>query len=182
MIPLPTMKTPAEIDSILISEKQIEATVRSLALKINSTYHSIPILVVGLLRGSFMFMADLVRHLDMDVELDFMTVSSYGAATTSSTEVKIIMDLGEAIAGRHVLIVEDIIDTGLTLAKVMEILKGRSPASLKICTLLNKPSRRKVNVEVDFVGIDIPDHFVCGYGLDFNQRFRNLPFIGILKK
>ena len=137
--------------------------------------------MVGLLRGSFMFIADLVRRLALPVEVDFMTVSSYGNDTISSRQVRIIQDLETAIRDRDVLIVEDIVDTGYTLSQVKKILQTRSPNSLASCTLLNKPSRREVDVEVDWVGFEIPDSFVIGYGIDFAQQGRNLPHIGVVK-
>ena len=138
--------------------------------------------MVGLLRGSFVFIADLVRHLDVPVEVDFMTVSSYGNKMESSRQVRIIQDLETVIEDRDVLIVEDIIDTGHTLNQVIDILKTRNPKSLKICTLLNKPSRREVDVPIDWVGFDIPDEFVIGYGIDYAQQGRNLPHIAIVEK
>lgn len=136
-------------------------------------------IVVGLLRGSFVFMADLVHEIKCSMVTDFMTVSSYGDETESSGDVKVVMDLDESITDRDVLLVEDIIDTGETFSKVIRMLEGRKPASLRICTLQNKPSRRKVEVNIDFCGVEIPDEFVCGYGLDYAQKFRNVPYIGI---
>ena len=138
------------------------------------------LVVVGLLRGSFVFIADLVRRLDLPVEVDFMTVSSYGDKMESSRQVRIIQDLETPIKRRDVLIVEDIIDTGHTLSQVYDILKTREPRSLRVCALLNKPSRREVEVEIDWVGFEIPDEFVIGYGIDFAQQGRNLPHIGVV--
>ena len=138
------------------------------------------LVVVGLLRGSFVFIADLARRIDLPVEVDFMTVSSYGDKMESSRQVRIIQDLETPIKGRDVLIVEDIIDTGHTLSQVYDILKTREPRSLRVCALLNKPSRREVEVEIDWVGFDIPDEFVIGYGIDFAQQGRNLPHIGVV--
>ena len=126
-------------------------------------------------------MADLARAIDLHVSMDFMAVSSYGAGTTSSGVVRILKDLDEDIEGRHVLVVEDIVDSGLTLNYLLENLKSRKPASIKLCTLLNKPERRKVEVKIDYNGFDVPDYFVIGYGLDYAERYRNLPYIGILK-
>lgn len=165
----------------LLSTGEIQRRVHALGEEIDSFYNSInePLLVVGLLRGSFIFMADLVRAVSHDLETDFMTVSSYGNAQKSSGEVKIIMDLSSPIEGRHVLLVEDIVDSGNTFHNVIELLKHRSPASIKVATLLNKPSRREVEVPIDFCGFEIPDHFVFGMGLDYEQLYRNLPFVAV---
>lgn len=165
----------------LISKEEIAEIVAKLGNEITECYKDSDkeLIVVGLLRGSFVFMADLVREIKCPMVTDFMTISSYGDATESSGDVKVVMDLDESITDRDVLLVEDIIDTGNTFSKVIRMLKGRGPASLRICTLLNKPCRRKVEVEIDFCGVDIPDEFVCGYGLDYAQKFRNVPYIGI---
>ena len=166
---------------ILITEAEISARTNQLSRIISDHYEcTAQLVVVGLLRGSFIFIAELVRRLDLPVEVDFMTVSSYGNKKESSRQVRIIQDLETAIAGRDVLIVEDIIDTGHTLRQVYEILLTRAPKSLKVCTLLNKPSRREIDVHVDWVGFDIPDEFVVGYGIDFAQQGRNLPHIGVV--
>ena len=165
----------------LISTQEINSRIAELAAEINNHYKksgSQNLVVVGLLRGSFMFMADLVRLLDLPVEVDFLTASSYGSGTESSRDVKILKDLVGEISGKDVLIVEDIIDTGFTLSKVRDILKLRDPRSVTICTLLDKPSRREVDVEVDWIGFAIPDEFVVGYGIDYAQRYRNLNYIG----
>ena len=168
---------------ILISEAEITARINDLSHDITAQYADTKqLVVVGLLRGSFVFIADLVRHLDLPVEVDFMTVSSYGNAMESSRQVRIIQDLETNIKGRDVLIVEDIIDTGHTLSQVIKILKTRMPKSLKICTLLNKPSRREVDVPIDWTGFDIPDEFVIGYGIDYAQQGRNLPHIAVVRK
>ena len=167
---------------ILITEAEIAARTNELARQITTHYKGTKqLVVVGLLRGSFMFIADLVRRLALPVEVDFMTVSSYGNDTVSSRQVRIIQDLETAIRDRDVLIVEDIVDTGYTLSQVKKILQTRAPNSLASCTLLNKPSRREVDVEVDWVGFEIPDSFVIGYGIDFAQQGRNLPHIGVVK-
>ncbi len=165
----------------LISKEEIAEIVAKLGREITEYYKDSDkeLIVVGLLRGSFVFMADLVREIKCPMVTDFMTISSYGDATESSGDVKVVMDLDESITDRDVLLVEDIIDTGNTFSKVIRMLKGRGPASLRICTLLNKPCRRKVEVEIDFCGVDIADEFVCGYGLDYAQKFRNVPYIGI---
>ena len=168
---------------ILISEAEITARINALSHEITTHYADTKqLVVVGLLRGSFVFIADLVRHLDLPVEVDFMTVSSYGNAMVSSRQVRIIQDLETDIKDRDVLIVEDIIDTGHTLSQVIKILKTRMPKSLTICTLLNKPSRREVDVTIDWTGFDIPDEFVIGYGIDYAQQGRNLPHIAVVQK
>ena len=164
---------------LLISEADIAARVSALASEITSHYSTSDSLVaVGLLKGSFIFMADLVRRLDLLVELDFMTVSSYGSGTTSSRDVRILKDLKGSVEGHDVLVIEDLVDTGRTLNRVLRILSARQPKSLEACCLLNKASRREVDVPVRWVGFDIPDEFVVGYGLDYAQRSRNLPHIG----
>ena len=176
------LSTGEQID-ILISEAEITARINALSQEITAQYTDTKqLVVVGLLRGSFVFIADLVRHLDLPVEVDFMTVSSYGNAMVSSRQVRIIQDLETDIKDRDVLIVEDIIDTGHTLSQVIKILKTRAPKSLSICTLLNKPSRREVDVPIDWTGFDIPDEFVIGYGIDYAQQGRNLPHIAVVQK
>lgn len=172
---------PEGIESILITEEDIRARVNALAKTISRDYPGTKPLLVGLLKGSFIFLADLARALDIDSEIDFLTVSSYGNSMENS-EVRILKDLGEPIQGRDVLIVEDIIDTGLTLSRILELLAARHPRSLKVCTLLNKPSRRKAEVTVDYNGFDIDDVFVAGYGIDFAQKYRNLPQLVVVKK
>ena len=167
---------------ILISEQDVRSRIAELGQEITNFYQHknihTPLVVVGLLRGSFMFMADLVREIHLTVEIDFMTTSSYGNAMNSNHDVRISKDLDGDIKGKHVLIVEDIIDTGYTLQKVRDILNLREPSSLTICMLLDKPSRREVDVPVDWVGFTIPDEFVVGYGIDYAQRHRNLGYIG----
>ena len=164
----------------MISEAEIQQRVADLGSEISAHYrHSNKELVlVGLLKGSFIFMADLCRKIDVPHEVDFMTASSYGSGMSTTRDVKILKDLDEDIRGKDVLIVEDIIDSGNTLSKVREILSLREPKSLAICTLLDKPSRREVKVPVEFVGFAIPDEFVVGYGIDYAQRYRHLPYIG----
>ena len=165
---------------ILLTEEKLQAKVGELARQINQDYAGKELLVVGILRGAFVFMADLVRKLDVSVIIDFVAVSSYGDETASSGVVRILKDLDETITGRHVLLVEDIIDTGLTLKYLYKNLKARRPASLKVCTLLDKPDRRKVDLVPDYNGFIIPDYFVVGYGLDCGQRFRNLRGIYVI--
>ncbi len=169
------------LEKTLLSAEEIAKIVARLGREITECYKDSDkeLIVIGLLRGSFVFMADLVREIKHPMVTDFMTISSYGDSTISSGDVKVVMDLDESITDRDVLLVEDIIDTGNTFSKVVRMLEGRNPASLRICTLLNKPSRRKVQVDIDFCGTDIADEFVCGYGLDYAQQFRNVPYIGI---
>lgn len=164
---------------VLISTDEVNARIQALGDQINAHYQGVDELVmVGLLRGSCVFMADLCRKLTLPVRLDFMTASSYGSSMESNRDVRILKDLDDEIHGKHVLIVEDIIDTGYTLSKVKEILSLRNPASLTICSLLDKPDRREVQVPVDWIGFTIPDEFVVGYGIDYAQLYRNLPYIG----
>ena len=166
----------------LISAKSIAARVEALAKEISTHYADTDkLVVVGLLRGSFIFIADLVRELGLPVEVDFMEASSYGNAMESSREVRILKDLRGEIAGRDVLVVEDIVDTGYTLKHVLEILGPRHPRRMEVCALLNKPSRRETDVQARWIGFDIPDKFVVGYGIDYGQRNRNLPHIGAVR-
>ena len=169
---------PYAIDQ-MISAKEIAARVEALAREITTHFAGTDkLVVVGLLRGSFVFIADLVREIPLPVEVDFLEASSYGDALHSSREVRILKDLRGEIAGRDVLVVEDIVDTGFTLSHVLHLLKARAPRQLKVCALLDKPSRREVAVRADWTGFAIPDEFVVGYGIDFAQRNRNLPYIG----
>lgn len=171
-----------EIESILFSEQQIQERVKELGAQIGHDYQGQLPMVIGLLKGSAIFLADLVRAIPIHLTLDFMGISSYGSGTQSSGVVKITKDLEETLEGRHVIIAEDIIDTGLTLNYLLKVLKQRNPASIKVCTLLNKQARRLMAVDhVAYIGFEIGDHFVVGYGLDYAQKFRNLPCIGILK-
>lgn len=171
-----------KITETLISEEEIVEIVQRLGKEITTAYDGSDgdLVVVGLLRGSFIFMADLIRQIKVPLIVDFLTVSSYGDGVVSTGDVKIIMDLDESIEGKDVLLVEDIVDTGNTFEKVIRMLSHRKPRSLRTCTFLNKPSRRVVDVSVDFCGKNIPDEFVCGYGLDYGQRYRELPYVGIL--
>lgn len=170
-----------DIKEILLTQEQLAARVEELGDQISKDYQGKEILMIGILRGAVIFMADLARAVKVPVALDFMAVSSYGQSTSSSGIVRILKDLDEEVQGKHLLIVEDIIDSGLTLKYLLENLKSRNPASIKICTLLNKPERRKAEVPVEYNGFKIPDNFVVGYGLDYAEKYRNLPFIGILK-
>lgn len=164
----------------MIPEAEIRARVAELGQQINERYRDSgsEMVLVGLLRGSFIFMADLCRVVEVPHEVDFITASSYGSGMSSTRDVKIIKDLDEDIRGKDVLIVEDIIDSGNTLSRVSEILRLREPKSLAICTLLDKPSRREVDVNVEFIGFSIPDEFVVGYGIDYAQHYRHLPYVG----
>lgn len=166
--------------SIMISTEEIQAKVKELGEQINSHYANSDkeLVLIGLLRGSVILMADLCRTITKPHELDFMTVSSYGGGTTSSRDVKILKDLDGEIRGKDVLVVEDIIDSGNTLSKVVEMLQTREPNSIQLCTLVSKPSRREIDLEVKFLGFEVEDKFIVGYGLDYDQKYRHLPFIG----
>ena len=168
------------VGEILIEEEPLQARIAELGAEISSEYEGRDLLLVGVLKGAVFFMADLMRELSIPCEIDFMAISSYGAATDSSGVVRILKDLDTNIAGRDVLVVEDIIDSGLTLSYLMRSLKARKPASLEICALLTKPERREIEVPVKFVGFEIPNKFVIGYGLDFAERYRNLPYVAVL--
>jgi hypoxanthine phosphoribosyltransferase len=166
----------------MISAKAIAARVETMAQEIRETFADTEkLVVIGLLRGSFMFIADLVRELDLPVEVDFLETSSYGNSTESSREVRILKDLRGEIEGRDILVVEDIVDTGHTLHHVLQLLESRKPARMLVCALLDKPSRREVEVKADLVGFEIEDKFVVGYGIDYAQRNRNLPYIGAVR-
>ena len=176
------MTTKNYVIDEMISAKAIAARVEALAKEISEHYAGTEkLVVVGLLRGSFIFIADLVRELDLPVEVDFLEVSSYGNSTESSREVRILKDLRGEIEGRDVLLVEDIVDTGYTLKHVLEILGTRHPKRIEVCALLDKPSRRETNVKARWIGFEIPDKFVVGYGIDYAQRNRNLPHIGAVR-
>lgn len=170
-----------DIQEVLYSEDQIKRRVAELGAEIERDYAGKEVELIGILRGSFVFMADLCRHINLPCTLDFMAVSSYGSGTSSSGQVQINKDLSEDISGRHLIIVEDILDSGNTLSYLMELLRHRNPASLKICTLLNKSERRVRPVKADYIGFEVPDAFVVGYGMDYNEKYRNLPYVGALK-
>jgi hypoxanthine phosphoribosyltransferase len=171
-----------DIAKILISREQLEQRIHELGEAISRDYAGKDLLLVCILKGGVVFLSDLVRAIHIPHAIEFMAISSYGGTRTeSSGVVRIMMDLNTSIENRNVLIVEDIIDTGHTLAHIVDLLKTRNPQSLRICTLLNKSSRREVPVQVDYIGFDIPNEFVVGYGLDFNEIYRNLPFVGVLK-
>ena len=170
-----------DIETVLIDQTALQQRVQELGEAVSATYVGQNLLLVAVLKGSFVFLADLMRAITIPHEVDFMATSSYGGGTSSSGVVRILKDLNTAIEDRHLLIVEDIIDSGNTLNYLLRILQERKPASLRIITLLDKPERREVAVQVDWVGFSIPNHFVVGYGLDYNEIYRNLPYIGILK-
>ena len=170
-----------DIETILFSEEMINRRVEELGNQISEEYNGKYPLLVGVLKGCFVFMADLCRKITVKCDLDFMAVSSYGDNTTSTGAVKIIKDLSRNIEGRNIIIVEDILDSGITLNYLKQYLSQRKPASIKICTLLDKPARRSAPITADYVGFDCPDAFIVGYGLDYAEKYRNLPYIGTLK-
>ena len=170
-----------DIAHVLFTEEQLQARVAEIAAQIDRDYAGKQPLLVSVLRGSFVFMADLVRRITLPCTVDFMAVSSYGSGTTSSGQVKIVKDLSEQIEGKDVIVVEDILDSGNTLSYLLKLLEARHPASIRLCTLLDKPERRTKPVAVQYSGFTIPDEFVVGYGLDYDEKYRNLPYIGILK-
>jgi len=172
-----------DIIGVILSEEEIQTKVSALGKQITDYYLSIPakeIVVIGILRGAVVFLSDLIRHIDMPLSIDFMAISSYGNEASSSGTVRILKDISELIEGKHVLVVEDIIDTGLTWNCLKDILWARNPKSLNLCAFLNKPSRRMIPVDIDFCGYEIPDDFVVGYGLDYNGYYRHLPYVAIL--
>ncbi|HHV83001.1 MAG TPA: hypoxanthine phosphoribosyltransferase [Tepidanaerobacter syntrophicus] len=171
-----------DVKQVLITEEQLLEKVKELGEKITNDYKdSDNFIVIGVLKGAVVFMSDLIRSIELPLKIDFMAVSSYGTSTESSGVVRILKDLDESVEGKDVLIVEDIVDSGLTLSYMHKILKSRKPASLKICTLLDKPNRRKVDLKIDYLGFEIPDDFVVGYGLDYAGKYRNLRDICVLK-
>jgi len=171
----------ADIEKILITKEEISEMVKRLGNEISQDYKDKELVVIGILKGGFIFMADLIREINIGLRLDFMSVSSYGASTKSTGVVKINKDVDIDINGKDVLIVEDIIDTGLTLTYIRELMEGRGAKSVKLVTAFDKPSRRKVELTADYTGITVPDEFIVGYGLDFNNKYRNFPEIGVLK-
>lgn len=169
-----------DIESVLFTQEQIAGKIRELAEAITGDYEDKNPIFIGVLKGSFMFMADLIREIPIHCEIDFMSVSSYGNKSETTGAVKILSDLTRDIENRHIIVVEDILDSGLTLNYLVNYLNMRKPASVRLCTFLDKPGRRRVELSADYIGFTIPDGFVVGYGLDFAERYRNLPFIGIL--
>ena len=170
-----------DVAQVLISEEELKAKVKELGAQIARDYKDKNPLLISVLKGATIFLADLIRAIDIPLGIDFIATSSYGNSDTSSGVVRILMDLESSIRGRHVLVVEDIVDTGHTLHYLMNILSAREPASLRLCVLLDKPQRREVPIQADYVGFRIPDYFVVGYGLDYAEKYRNLPFVGVLK-
>ncbi|WP_193391926.1 hypoxanthine phosphoribosyltransferase [Defluviitalea phaphyphila] len=172
----------SDIKEILFTEEELLKKVEELGKKITKDYEGEELTVIGILKGSNIFMGDLIRKIDIPVYIDFMVVSSYGQSTESSGVVKVLKDLEHSIEGKNVLIVEDIIDTGLTLDYLKSNLLRRKPKSLKICTLLDKPARRKIDLKIDYKGFEIPDEFIVGYGIDYAEKYRNLPYVAVLKE
>lgn len=171
-----------DIQEILISEEEVISRVKELGQQISKDYEGKELLVVGVLKGSVVFAAELLKNITTQCELDFMAVSSYGNSTESSGVVKILKDLDNDIKGKHILVVEDIVDSGVTLNYLQKYLKERNAESIEIVTLLNKPARRKVDIDVKYQGFEVPDEFIVGYGIDYAEKYRNLPYIGILKR
>ncbi len=169
------------VGEILVQREELAHRVRELAEEISRDYEGRELLLVGVLKGAVFFLSDLMRHIEPECHVDFMAVSSYGSSTDSSGVVRILKDLDASIQGREVLIVEDIVDSGLTLSYLMRTLQARDPASLEVCALLTKPERRKVDLPIRYVGFEIPNRFVIGYGLDHDQRYRNLPYVAVLE-
>lgn len=171
-----------DIQEILVTEQQLQAKVAELGAAISRDYAGKDLLLVGILKGSVVFMADLMRAITIPCSIDFMIVSSYGSGTSTTGLVKIIKDLDQDLHNKHVVIVEDILDTGVTLSNLVPMLKMRHPASVKICTILDKPERRRADISADYRGYEIPDAFVVGYGLDYDEKYRNIPYVGVLKR
>lgn len=170
-----------DIQEVLLSEEKLAAVIKELGSQISEDYRGKNLLMVSILKGSVVFMSDLMRAVTIPCRIDFMSVSSYGSGVKTSGVVKIVKDLDIPLAGYDLLIVEDILDSGMTLSYILEVLEARGPKSVKLCTLLDKPDRRKVNIKPDYVGCEVPDEFVVGYGLDYDEKYRNLPYVGILK-
>ncbi len=175
------MSLKNDVKQVLLSELQIKEINKKLAEQINRDYKGKKLLLVSVLKGAVVFLSDLMREIDLPCTIDFMIVSSYGSGVKTSGVVKIIKDLDTNLEGFDVLIVEDILDSGLTLSYIVDILKRRNPSSVKICTFLDKPERRAADIKADYVGAQVPDEFVVGYGLDYDEKYRNLPFVGVLK-
>ena len=171
-----------DIKEILIAEEVLQAKIAELGAKITQDYKDKDLILICVLKGAAIFVSDLMRKIDLALDIDFMAISSYGTNTQSSGVVRILKDLNASIENRHVLIVEDIIDSGLTLSYLVENLKSRGPASVEICTILDKPDRRTIDLEIKYTGFQVPDEFVVGYGLDYAEKYRNLPYIAILKE
>ena len=170
-----------DIKTVLVSEEQLKAKVAELGAQISKDYEGKDLMLVSILKGSVVFMADIMRAITIPCSIEFMVVSSYGNSTTTSGVVKIKKDLDDDLTGKSILIVEDILDTGVTLSKLVPLLKTRNPESVRICAILDKPSRRKADIVPDYEGFQVPDEFVVGYGLDYDEKYRNLPYVGVLK-
>lgn len=170
-----------DISRVLLTKEELEKIVSGLGEKISRDFEGKNLILIGVLKGSVVFMADLMRHITIPMKIDFMAVSSYGSGIKTSGVVKILKDLDVDVSGHDILIVEDILDSGMTLSYIVEMLQKRNPRSISICALLNKPERRKTSVELSYEGAKIPDEFVVGYGLDYDEKYRNLPFIGVLR-
>ncbi len=170
-----------DVGEILFTAEQIQEIVQRIGKKISEDYADKDLIMISVLKGSLMFMADLMRAVTIPCSIDFLSVSSYGAGTTTTGEVKILKDLDISLEGKDVLVVEDILDSGMTLSFLLKSLKARNPRSIRLCTLLDKPERRRVNIQADYVGVQVPDKFIVGYGLDYAEKYRNLPYIGVLK-
>lgn len=170
-----------DIRAVLVSEQQLKDKVAQLGAQISQDYADKDLVLVSILKGAVVFMADLMRAVTIPCSIDFMVVSSYGAGTTTTGLVKIIKDLDSELSGKDVLIVEDILDTGVTLSNLVPMLKMRDPNSVRICAILDKPSRRRADIQADYIGFQVPDEFVVGYGLDYDEKYRNLPYVGVLK-
>lgn len=170
-----------DIRAVLVSEQQLKDKVAQLGAQISQDYAGKDLVLVSILKGAVVFMADLMRAVTIPCSIDFMVVSSYGAGTTTTGLVKIIKDLDSDLSGKDVLIVEDILDTGVTLSNLVPMLKMRDPNSVRICAILDKPSRRRADIQADYIGFEVPDEFVVGYGLDYDEKYRNLPYVGVLK-
>jgi hypoxanthine phosphoribosyltransferase len=181
MNPIPAATIHDDVEEVLLSGEQIQARVAELGARLAADYAGRDPVLVSVLKGSIVFLADLVRRMEIPLSIDLMEVSSYGASTESSGQVRILKDLSMAIDGRDVIVVEDIIDTGLTLNYLLRYLHDKGPASIRICCLLDKPARRLADITIDYRGFTIPDRFVIGYGLDYDERYRNLPYIGVLR-
>jgi hypoxanthine phosphoribosyltransferase len=177
----PVNELTAAVEEVLIDEETLQGRIAELGAAVTDDYRGRDLLLIGVLKGAVFFMADLMRQIDVPCEVDFMAISSYGAGVDSSGVVRILKDLDVSIEGRNVLVVEDIIDSGLTLSYLLRNLEAREPASLEVCALMTKPERRQNDVECRYVGFEIPNRFVIGYGLDFAERYRNLPYVGVLR-
>ena len=175
------MRMDKDICKVMFNEVELQGVCKRLGEQITKDYEGKDLLIVGILNGAIVFVTDLMRQIDRQINIDFMSVSSYGNGTTSSGNIHVAKDLNSDIAGRNVLIVEDILDTGNTLHQLTKMLKERNPASLKVCVLLDKPARREKPITADYAGFEVPDEFVVGYGLDYCQQYRNMPYIGVLK-